>query len=137
MAVYVITGPPAAGKSTYVREHAKPGDITIDYDTLAQALSPDLPADPALQPPHVAAIANAARDGAINEATDASNDGECDVYLIHAMPDRHATNRYRKHGFTIVPIDPGHEECIRRANAERTPRQVAIVQDWYERRGLV
>ena len=45
MTVYVITGPPAGGKTTWVRERAKPGDITIDYDTLAQALSPELPSD--------------------------------------------------------------------------------------------
>ncbi len=43
----LVAGPPAAGKSTWIRDHAKPGDITIDYDTLAQALSPGLSSDPA------------------------------------------------------------------------------------------
>ena len=59
-----------------------------------------------------------------------------DVYIVHAMPDRHAMNRYRKHGFEIVTVDPGYDECMRRAAAQRTPRQQAIVRDWYERRGL-
>lgn len=135
MTVYVITGPPAAGKSTWVSEHAKPGDITIDYDTLAQALSPELASDPVEQPPHVVAVVRAARDAAINEACAGSYE-QRDVYLVHAMPDRHSMNRYRKHGFEIVTIDPGYEECMRRAT-ERTPRQQDVVHDWYERRGLV
>jgi predicted kinase len=28
----VVTGPPCAGKTTYVRNNAKPGDIIIDFD---------------------------------------------------------------------------------------------------------
>lgn len=33
--VWLICGPPAAGKSTYVRNHAKPGDIVVDLDAIA------------------------------------------------------------------------------------------------------
>jgi hypothetical protein len=133
--VFVVTGPPAGGKSTWVREHATPGDITIDYDDLAQALSPNLPTDPVEQPAHVVDVARAARDAAINEAWHLGQT-TCDVYVIHAMPDGHAMNRYRKNGAEIVTVDPGYDECMRRAQAERTPRQQAIVRDWYERRGL-
>lgn len=32
--IRLITGPPASGKSTYVRDHAKPGDAIIDLDLL-------------------------------------------------------------------------------------------------------
>lgn len=134
MTVYVVTGPPAAGKSTWVRENAKPGDITIDYDTLVQVLSPGQPSDPVEQSPYVVMAAQAARDAAFNESADAAM---TDVYLVHAMPDRHALNRYRKFGYEIVTVDPGYDECMRRAAAQRTPRQVAIVDDWYRRRGLV
>lgn len=34
----IVTGPPCSGKSVYVREHAQPGDIVIDFDTIAAAL---------------------------------------------------------------------------------------------------
>lgn len=64
-------------------------------------------------------------------------DSRYDVYVVHAMPDRHAMNRYRKYGFEIVTIDPGYQECMRRAAVgHRTPRQQALVHDWYTRRGL-
>lgn len=35
--VRMVCGPPAAGKSTYVRAHARPDDIVIDLDTIAKA----------------------------------------------------------------------------------------------------
>ena len=35
----IVTGPPAGGKSTYVREHAAPGDLVVDLDTIAANLS--------------------------------------------------------------------------------------------------
>lgn len=141
MTVYVITGPPAAGKTTWIRERAKPGDITIDYDDLVQALSPGLPSDPVEQPPHVVATVLAARTAVINDASMDSDSwgtgSRYDVYIVHAMPDRHAMNRYHKYGFEIVTIDPGYDECMRRAlEGGRTPRQQALITDWYERRGL-
>jgi predicted kinase len=134
MTVFVVTGPPAAGKTTWVREHAKPGDITIDYDTLAQALSPELASDPADQPKYVTDVVMAARSAAIDEATYGSPITH-DVYLVHSMPGRQHLNRYRKYGFEVITIDPGYTECMRRAQDERTPRQVEQVHEWYERRG--
>ena len=137
MTIHIVTGPPAAGKTTWVNEQAKPGDIVIDYDTLAQALAPGIPADPAEQPLHTVGLINELRAAAINAATwDHEPPAGYNVYVIHAMPDRHTLNRYRKHGYQIHTIDPGYQTCIARAQAERTPRQQAIVQDWYQRRGL-
>ena len=37
--IHVVTGHVCSGKSTYVRNHAKPGDIVIDMDRIALALS--------------------------------------------------------------------------------------------------
>ena len=36
--VMLVCGPPAAGKTTYVKEHAKPEDIVIDYDLIGISL---------------------------------------------------------------------------------------------------
>lgn len=32
--VYLVAGPPCAGKSTYVRQRAKPGDLVLDQDVI-------------------------------------------------------------------------------------------------------
>jgi hypothetical protein len=39
--VRLVCGPPAAGKSTYVRAHAQPTDILIDIDAIARELGFD------------------------------------------------------------------------------------------------
>ena len=36
---FVVAGAPCSGKSSYVRAHARPGELIYDYDTLHQALS--------------------------------------------------------------------------------------------------
>ena len=36
---YIVAGPPCSGKSTYVRNHYKRGDLVYDFDTMHSALS--------------------------------------------------------------------------------------------------
>ena len=38
MGLHYVIGPPYSGKSTFVQEHRKPGDVVIDFDLIAQAL---------------------------------------------------------------------------------------------------
>lgn len=37
--VYIVHGSPGSGKSTYVREHMKRGDLVVDLDLIKQAIS--------------------------------------------------------------------------------------------------
>lgn len=143
MTLFVVTGPPAGGKTTWVAERAKYGDIVIDYDYLLAALHNDndqLSGDPAAQPVHLAQVAKAVREAAIDQAIQWHErprlDIPFDVYIVHTTPSRQHLNRYRKHGAHMIVCDPGVDECMRRAAAERTPRQQQFVQDWYERRGI-
>ncbi len=39
--VVLVVGPPAAGKSTYVQTHAKPGDLVVEWERLATAIDPE------------------------------------------------------------------------------------------------
>lgn len=41
MAVVLVYGPPCGGKTTYALDHAKPGDLIVDHDLLAQAAGSD------------------------------------------------------------------------------------------------
>ena len=39
MRVVLVAGPPCAGKTTYVREHIRSGDLVLDRDRLEEALT--------------------------------------------------------------------------------------------------
>lgn len=129
--LYLITGPPAAGKSTWVQQHAKHGDITIDYDALANALTPPSD-DPHNHPHHVKAVTKAARQAAIDTALGLAD--RTDVYVIHSMPSRRLVAYYRQRGAQVVVVDPGRATVLRRAKEERPWWMQQAVKEWYATR---
>lgn len=127
MRLYVVVGPPAAGKSTWVRHRARPGDITIDYDALAAALAPQ--SSPHQLPSHVAAITKAARQAAIDTALRLAT--ECNVYVIHSTPGVARLAAYRKLGAVIVCVDPGEDIVTDRVTRERPWQMQQVARKWY------
>lgn len=130
MTVFLIVGPPASGKTTWVREHAKHGDITIDYDTIAEALTPP-GGKPHDHPAAVKAVTKAARQAAIDTAIKQA--ATVDVYIIHAMPAPTTITRYQALGAKIITIDPGRDIVLARCKAERPWRIGQAARQWYER----
>lgn len=128
--LYVIVGPPAAGKSTYVREHAVRGDITIDFDAIAGVLTPGDPEQPHNHPGHISQLVKVTRQTVIREALRMTD--KCDVWLIHSSPTEALLNDYRKHGARIVVVDPGRATVEERVKAERPWRMMAAVRKWYD-----
>lgn len=128
MALIVITGPPAAGKSTWVRQHAKPGDITIDYDRLALALTVD-GSDSHDHPRYLRHVASRARSAAIREALRYA--GEVDVYVIHSLPAVDVLARYAEHHARVVTVDPGRDVVMERIRRERPRSMVPVAERWY------
>jgi hypothetical protein len=122
-----VLGPPASGKSTWVREHAKPGDITIDYDAIANILTPP-DGKPYKHTPHVQAVTKAARQAAIDAALKLT---DCDVYVIHSMPGQRTIDRYVRLGAQVVTIDPGIDVVMARCKAERPWQMQVAVKEWY------
>lgn len=97
--LHVVTGEPGAGKSTFVRDNAGPGDIVIDFDLLAQAIGSPVEHDHDDQYLHVArAMWRAARHSAVESTAT--------VWLIHARPSDYRLKRYRREG-TVHHIDRG------------------------------
>ncbi|MDI3341619.1 MAG: hypothetical protein QJR03_13935 [Sphaerobacter sp.] len=131
MALTVVTGPPTAGKTSWVLARAKPGDIVIDYDRLAVALTGP-GADSHDHSQAVKAVALAARRVAINEALRHAD--TVDVYVIHTMPSEQSQARYREHGAHIIVLDPGRDVVLRRCEELRQPAMRAAVERWYAQR---
>lgn len=124
--IHVVLGPPCAGKSTYIREHSKSGDVLVDYDVIAQALGE--------KEKHGAtgAIKEAAyksRNAAINYLLE--NDGE--GWIIHSSPSEWQMKRYEEAGADIIRLDVDEDTCIERAEADGRPaEEVERIHEWFK-----
>ena len=104
----VVTGPPGAGKSTYVDAHMAPGDVVIDYERLARALgSPVTERGPSGEwehPEHMRWIVWATWRAAREEARRMRG---YTVWLIQCYPSRTDLFTYQYSGATVINVDPG------------------------------
>jgi hypothetical protein len=125
MALHIVCGPPAAGKTTYVNENRQSGDVVIDHDALAVALGSSDSHD------HPAAIARAAHV-ARGATMKAARDIDADVWVIHTDPDESSLANYREQGAEIVVVDPG-ESVVRERLKHRPESSQAAVDAWYSR----
>lgn len=128
--LHIITGPPASGKTTYVAEHAQPGDIRIDLDHLANLLA-GVDVDNHDHPGHVLAVARAARAAAIDAAL--THADEHDVWIIDSSPTAKNLELYRKHGAEIHTIDPGKSVVMTRVKQGRPSKMLQVAAAWYDR----
>ena len=127
--VVIVMGPPASGKTTWVREHAKPGDVVIDFDVIARALGADPDAPEYAHPSHINWIAQGARKAAIERGMRLA--ARVTVYVIHALPSAKDLDDYRFMRYKLVTIDPGQDIVLRRVEAMRPPQMIRAVQTWY------
>lgn len=127
--IHVVMGPPAAGKTTLVLERARQGDIIIDLDALAAALTP-IPADSShTYPEHVWNVAIGARTTAIDRAIRTA--ARCHVWIIHAIPHPNQLAEYRALRYDLIVVDPGREVVEQRARTMRPRRMWPAVAKWY------
>lgn len=138
MTLHVLTGPPCAGKSRYIRDHAADLDVVIDFDTLAHALGYPHPhvdwwetrAHPARTAAAVARVAllSAARTGRFRA---------CDTWVVETTISPEAQLIYTSVGAHVIPLDPGPDECHRRADADaRSPSTHEQIDRWYANLGV-
>jgi hypothetical protein len=128
MTLYVITGPPCGGKSTYVRERARPGDFVVDLDRLALAItSEDTP--PPDSPAPIRSAANNIRQQAGSIALVMSRGS--DAYVIHAKPGAAARATYKRHRAVFVEQSAPLEVLLKRARAERPEWVVPMIREWF------
>lgn len=127
--LFVVTGPPAAGKSTWVQANARTGDITIDFDALACTLTPPHGSQHD-HTQHVKTVTKAARQAAIDASLRLIAD--TNVYVIHSTPSDQTLTRYKALGAQVIVIDPGRDVVVPRAKKERPSWMLQAVHRWYE-----
>lgn len=129
--LYVVTGPPASGKTSWIEAHATARDIVIDLDRITRALagpgSPNWNQDPTLL-----RVAHKARYAAMYEAFEHRD--KVDVYLIHTMPTAKWLARYKRMDAKIIAVDPGRSIVMQRIEAMRDPEMKRVATRWYQSR---
>lgn len=129
MNLTVLTGPPAAGKTTHALAHARPGDVILDLDRIAAALTTD-GTDPHHHPPHITQLAQQARHAALTTAL--AQPGDHTVWLIDSAPNPVALAHYRDHDARIIALDPGPDVLAARL-LERGLDARAAADQWQAR----
>lgn len=126
MTVHVVTGPPAAGKSTFVREHAAEGDVTIDFDQLATALGQRSPHE--IGGVH-SAVARAAREAAVGAVLDGV---DADVWVIQTYLTDEKRKAFADAGAEFHLVDPGMDVVLAQAEKDDRPDgTVDAIRAWY------
>jgi predicted kinase len=127
--LFLVVGPPAGGKSTWVGAHAKPGDITVDYDALANVLSPG-DSDRHDHSAEVKAVTKACRQAAIDTAVGMRD--RTDVYVIHSTPSKETLHKYLRQGAQVIVVDPGCDVVFDRARHSRPGWMHGAIKRWYD-----
>lgn len=123
----VVAGPPCAGKTTFVQQHAEPGDLVVDYDAIAAALgSADSHDHPASLRPFICEARDAVL-ARLNRPHDATH-----TWLIQGAPT--PAERHGYLGARVVVLATEASECKRRAQAAGRPaRWHDLIDEWWSR----
>ena len=124
---HIVIGAPCSGKTTFVKANASATDIIIDLDAIAKALG--YPEEHGVSG-NVFRVALAARQAAVNEAM--HHGYSC--WIIHTAPSDEQLSSYKMRGAIVHVIDPGIDECLRRASADARPQGTEkAIRDWYSK----
>lgn len=124
----IIWGAPCSGKTTYVKEHAKPGDLVFDYDALYEAISflPSKTRSPGLR-------------SVMFELSDAvygiiEKHPELDAWIITATKDKAKIESFvTKLGATVVYLETTREEAHERCNTDGRPEiWHSYIDQWFD-----
>ena len=125
----VVTGAPCAGKSTYIREHKKDGDVVIDFDSIAIAFG----AEKSHECSELQSLAaRYARKGAMDVLVENRNTKlPGDVWIAWALPSKKDRKALDGLGAVFHELDTTMEVCIERAENDGRPQRTLNGIDTY------
>lgn len=131
--VYLIYGSPCSGKTTYIKEHMKRGDLICDVDYIYGAISNDDPHNAELYLHEVACKLN----GTLKDIIRKRDGGWGNAYVVSIAntKEKLKTEKERIKADECIFIDTPYEVCMERAK-ERPFYFQWIIQEWFETRDL-
>lgn len=134
--VYIVTGAPLSGKTTWVRERIQEGDILLDIDDIWQLVS-GMPryTKPSQLKPIIFNIRNTIKEQIAKGIGSWRN-----AFIVESLPiatDRaREAERYKAHNVEIVTMETTQAECLSRLNAMPKGRNIkayeGYIQDYFD-----
>lgn len=131
--VYLVYGAPCSGKSTYVREHKRPGDIVCDVDRLYSAISLNEEHQSEL---HALETASRLQEALLDIIRDRAGNWK-NAYVVSLANTRERVEKAmeRVNADESVFMDTPIETCLERAG-ERPFYFPWIIEEWFEKGDL-
>ena len=126
--VYLVYGAPCSGKSTWIAEHMKRGDVLCDVDTLYAAISGQDAHDADL---HVHEIALSLKERLLDAVRDRAGFEDAYVASIANTREKLQAEMERVNADEAVFINTPYEVCMERAK-ERPFYFQFLIQEWFE-----
>lgn len=134
MKTIIVCGPPASGKTTYVKQHMISGDIVVDLDAIIDAISfrkgkEDIP--------ELLPVALGIRNY-LYRVIDCSEVRAVHAWVIACLPtQKERDDLMERFDAELIHLDVPKEECIQRAvrDGERSKisLQVRIIEKYFEK----
>ena len=121
--LHIISGAPGSGKTTYVQERMRPGDMVFDFDAIAKAMG----ADEYDHPSHFVQPIESVRQAVLNQAS-LNQHATWVIYSAH----RKAVEAAKRYGGVLTVLDTPAEECIRRLSGRpKLQGRIERVHEWW------
>lgn len=127
--VYIVYGPPLAGKTTAVKQMMRQGDLILDIDALWQAITYQTSY---IKPNNCRFNVFKVRDSLLDQIK--TRYGQWyDAYVIGGYPDKYERERLAKElGAELIYIEATKEECLQRLqNSNKPPIWQKYIEDWW------
>jgi hypothetical protein len=133
--IYIVYGPPLAGKKTFVRQNVQRGDIIIDIDALYHAVSGLILYD---KPSNLYQNVMAAHNALIDNIKTRYGKWNS-AYIIGGYPEKYKRETLADElGAELVFCNVSKDECLRRLEKDEARRcrkdeWTRFVNDWFDR----